>query len=506
MPVITLLLSLAGVTVFFLSGISKLLDQTQTEHTLREFGLPATLAKPARLLLPMTELAAGAALLIPGLARWGAWGILLLLILFTAVLAVSLARGIRPACPCFGQLSKAPISWRTLLRNVVLIGMAALLIWARPETGLQMALDFLARLSPLHWLTVGGFVAFLLVAGVQFWLLWQFWRQNGRLMLRIEALEAAQGAERVSNRVMAPGNGLHPLAETRAPGFKLPVVGGAYDSLDGLLAVGRPVLLIFADADCVPCQALLPEVKSWQQHFVSRLTIAIVGSGWRKKHSKRAAGLVNLFMQEKREVAERYGVSGTPAAVLIRPDGMLASRFATGADGVRQLLQAALSPTPRPQTTGVGGDGRAGKPQAPKADVATGQLVPPITLRDLNGAEVKLADWLVQETVLLFWSPSCGFCQKVLPELRRWERERLVGAPALLIVSSGEAEANRAMALASPVLLDDSFRTGRLFGAAGTPSAVLIDTEGRVASDVAVGGPAVLALAGLKEEHHERTV
>lgn len=32
--------------------------------------------------------------------------------------------------------------------------------------------------------------------------------------------------------------------------------------------------------------------------------------------------------------------------------------------------------------------------------------------------------------------------------------------------------------------------------ASGTPSAVLVDADGKIASDVAVGAPAVLALAG----------
>jgi len=72
-----------------------------------------------------------------------------------------------------------------------------------------------------------------------------------------------------------------------------------------------------------------------------------------------------------------------------------------------------------------------------------------------------------------------------------------------LFISSGAAEANRAMKLTSPVLLDEAFHTGRMFGAAGTPAAVLIDRDGRVASAVAVGGPAVLALAGIEEDHHE---
>jgi hypothetical protein len=34
------------------------------------------------------------------------------------------------------------------------------------------------------------------------------------------------------------------------------------------------------------------------------------------------------------------------------------------------------------------------------------------------------------------------------------------------------------------------------FGASGTPSAVLVDAEGKVASEMAVGAPAILELAG----------
>jgi hypothetical protein len=51
------------------------------------------------------------------------------------------------------------------------------------------------------------------------------------------------------------------------------------------------------------------------------------------------------------------------------------------------------------------------------------------------------------------------------------------------------------MGLASPVVLDDAFAAGRSFGVGGTASAVLVDAEGRIASDVAVGASAVLALA-----------
>ncbi len=65
----------------------------------------------------------------------------------------------------------------------------------------------------------------------------------------------------------------------------------------------------------------------------------------------------------------------------------------------------------------------------------------------------------------------------------------------MLFVSTGSVEDNRAMGLQAPIALDTSFGVGRAFGASGTPSAVLIDAEGRIASSLAEGGPDVLALA-----------
>ena len=48
---------------------------------------------------------------------------------------------------------------------------------------------------------------------------------------------------------------------------------------------------------------------------------------------------------------------------------------------------------------------------------------------------------------------------------------------------------------------DDTLRSaGRVFGASGTPSAVLVDAKGRVASELGVGASAVLMLAGVKSD------
>ena len=64
----------------------------------------------------------------------------------------------------------------------------------------------------------------------------------------------------------------------------------------------------------------------------------------------------------------------------------------------------------------------------------------------------------------------------------------------ILIVRAGDVEANRAQGLKSRMVLDDGFTMGRAFGADGTPSAIVLDEDGKVASPLAVGADAVLTL------------
>ena len=53
------------------------------------------------------------------------------------------------------------------------------------------------------------------------------------------------------------------------------------------------------------------------------------------------------------------------------------------------------------------------------------------------------------------------------------------------------------MGLRSPVLVESpGMSVGRQFVAGGTPMAVLVDAEGKIASELAAGAPAVLELAG----------
>ena len=84
----------------------------------------------------------------------------------------------------------------------------------------------------------------------------------------------------------------------------------------------------------------------------------------------------------------------------------------------------------------------------------------------------------------------------MLPDLKELESNPPEGAPKILVVSTGTAQENKALlGLRSTVVLDQGFATGSAFGTNGTPTAVLVDEEGKIASEAAVGASAVLTLA-----------
>jgi peroxiredoxin len=124
-----------------------------------------------------------------------------------------------------------------------------------------------------------------------------------------------------------------------------------------------------------------------------------------------------------------------------------------------------------------------------------GEPAPAFSLPDLTGKTRGLADFRGSKILVLFWNPGCGFCQRMLSDLQAWETRPPKGAPRLLVISTGTVEANQALGLRSPIVLDQNMSVGSKFGANGTPMAVLVDAEGRMASEVAAGAPAALALA-----------
>ena len=65
-----LLARLLLATILIVAGLAKLTDRTGSRQALIDFGVPAVLATPGGLLLPLTELTVAVALILPISAWW----------------------------------------------------------------------------------------------------------------------------------------------------------------------------------------------------------------------------------------------------------------------------------------------------------------------------------------------------------------------------------------------------------------------------------------------------
>jgi len=139
-----------------------------------------------------------------------------------------------------------------------------------------------------------------------------------------------------------------------------------------------------------------------------------------------------------------------------------------------------------------------------------GTTLPNFERPDLDGRTVSLQDFRGKRVLLVNWSARCGFCDLIAPELAQAEAALEQVNVQMLLVSCGTAETERKLAeehgLKSPILLAASFAGLEAFENLGTPSAYLLDEEGKVAKPLAVGAEQVPALVGeILPEKAQRT-
>jgi hypothetical protein len=112
--------------VFALSGITKLANVHAFVASVGDFRLlPRRLVAPFAVGVVAAELASAAALLRGIGVEAAAVVVLVLLAIFTTALVRSLSRGRTVVCRCFGELSARSLSWTAVLRNGLLLALAA---------------------------------------------------------------------------------------------------------------------------------------------------------------------------------------------------------------------------------------------------------------------------------------------------------------------------------------------------------------------------------------------
>jgi peroxiredoxin len=343
------------------------------------------------------------------------------------------------------------------------------------------------------------------VIGLGCWIGYQLILQNGRLLLRVEALEKRLEQLGAPREAEVPSMTGLPIG-TVAVDFELPDLSGRPVTLSQW--GGRRVLLIFFDPACRFCRQMLPELAALPAHPSEGLPVALVLTTGGPAENRKLFGeygvRVPVLLQEAREVAGLYRTDGTPTGYLIDEDGTLASEIVVGADAL--LALATASPDGEGQTRRAAG----ATPSAPMASrslsesrinrngLPAGTRAPAFRLPRIEGGELSLEGYRGQRVLLVFSDPACGPCDELMPKLERLHRQSL--DLEVLMISRRDREANQAKVaergVTFPVVLQQHWEISRDYGMFATPIGYLIDEQGIIAKDVAVGAEAILALVG----------
>jgi peroxiredoxin len=160
------------------------------------------------------------------------------------------------------------------------------------------------------------------------------------------------------------------------------------------------------------------------------------------------------------------------------------------------LALAAYTISLRSENTALGNRPRA-RPSQPLG-LPVGTPAPDLALRNLASDEFHLGTLIGRGTpsVLVHVSPQCGPCRGLAPDLSHWQRT--IGRDLrVLTIGSGTVADNAEFAAEvglNELLVSEERAFGDAYQARATPSAVLVDADGRVAARTVAGRVAVEAL------------
>jgi peroxiredoxin len=293
-----------------------------------------------------------------------------------------------------------------------------------------------------------------------------------------------------------------------APDFELPDLAGVRRKLSEFH--GKDLLLIFFNPKCGFCTKMAADLAALApEGDAGRAVPVVVTTGDESENRK----LVEEFgirclvlLQKEMEVASRYRAQGTPMGYKIDPQGRIASELAVGAESLLKLadLKAAHQPAASANGKlsihkGKQPDPSLARSKLNRSGLKAGAVAPNFLLPRIDAGELSLADLRGQRVLLVFSDPNCGPCDELAPRLQELHEER----PDLtvLVISRQDADAARAKAeslgLSYTIVMQQQWEISLKYGMFATPIGYLIDEQGIVVKDVAVGVEPILALADL---------
>lgn len=142
-------------------------------------------------------------------------------------------------------------------------------------------------------------------------------------------------ALRLAGAPSTPGIDIHAVSYGEsAPRIRRTDLEG--NVVDLVLFQDEPILLLFWSPGCGYCQALLSHMLAFERS-PNRARMVVLSGGTISVN--RELGFVSpVVLDDDRAIAQAFGDTGTPAAVLIGAQGIVAAEVARGATAVRAYV------------------------------------------------------------------------------------------------------------------------------------------------------------------------
>ena len=267
-------------------------------------------------------------------------------------------------------------------------------------------------------------------------------------------------------------------------------------SLASLRSEGLPVLFMFVSPTCTPCNALVPEFDQWGKGLDDKVKMVFVSEGEAEENREKFAENDSklILLQKDREVAEMLRAKWTPMALLMDANGRVASYVVAGDSAIRELIEKIRAENVIDEfayfTNGHG---------TSFGTIKIGESVPEISMPDISGKIIESDYFKGKPTLIAFWSLTCPHCANMLEDVREWEKTKGGDGPNLVVFSDGDLEPHLEFGLDSPIILEKGHKTAAKFGMYGTPSAILVNEDGKFISETVIGAPDIWSLIGKRK-------
>lgn len=323
------LIPITLVLVLVISAIAKLRAPASTASSVRLLRLPGFLGPDwVSKALPPGEIVLALAVLSPWLplARLAAVGALLLFLAYLVIIARAMTFDPRPSCGCFGQIGDQRVTWKTVLRNTLLVagaGVFAWMTWSQSSTVWSIFTD--ASRRELVLLASAAYLALMLwfiIAAPSYGTPW--WRREKQAEHHHEPAPAPAGQQE-EEYVRLPIPDALLLDGDRNP-----------HTLHQLTAQ-RPALLVFITCGCASTRNSWERLPAWAERLPQ---VHVAGVETYQLGDLGLPGVAQrLYYDPASRAYNALKMPGTSSAVLLGADGLIAGGPVTGNEEIELFVE-----------------------------------------------------------------------------------------------------------------------------------------------------------------------